>query len=330
MRLDVSTTSLFHGAAKGLFLSMWIIGFAMLLLAAVPLLSRGMARRRRIRRFQETMEEDTPNLLYRFRMVRQLADEMEFAEWKASPEWLLGSMIALFLIGIFGSQAGIHLLQERFSSGADRFIRAAPWVLNGFLGCLLASLPYFFLKFRVQKKRHRIALRMIMLVQNIIGNYRPSLTLTEVLVKSSGTMPVDVKKEWSRLVLKLHMQSPQEALHDFAARIDNHWADDLADLLLMGAHYGTDVTEALHKLVSRMQTAKSNEEKRMAMITAYRIGTTLMVGFAAFVVLFNIYADAANFRHYFLEPGGKRLMSSAVVILFLSLLMVVRSGRKPF
>ncbi|WP_058304030.1 type II secretion system F family protein [Gorillibacterium timonense] len=322
--------SLVQGAAQGLFLSLWIIGTAMLILVIGPSLSRRMARRRRIRRYRDAVTAENHRYLLRYPVVRRLAADMEFAEWKAAPEWLLSMMLAVFLIGSFGAQAAVGILQQHYATGADRFVRANPWLMNLFAGSLLASLPLFYLKFRVQKKRNRIATRMIMLVQNIIGHYNPALTLNEMLVKASGTMPADVRREWNRLVVNLHMQTTQEALHDFAKRIDNHWADDLADLLLMGAHYGTDITEALHKLVAHMQTAKSNEEKRMAMITAYRIGTTLMVGFAAFVVLFNIYADTGNFRHYFLEPGGKKVMTISIVVLFASLLMVVRSGRKPF
>lgn len=322
--------ALLRGISQGFFLSLWVIGVAILLLVLVPHLSRRLARRRRIRRYSEPAHHREQRPLHRLPAVKRLAEDMEFAEFKAAPEWLLAVLAAIFLIGLFGTQAGIVLLQEQFTTGADRFVQANPWVMNGFSALLLSSLPVFYLKFRVQKKRHRIALRMIMLVQNIIGHYNPSHTLTEVLVKASGTMPADVRKEWNRLVLNLHMQTVEEALHDFARRIDNHWADDLADLLLMGAHYGTDITEALHKLVAAMQTAKSNEEKRMAIITAYRIGTILMVGFAVFVVLFNIYADSVNFRHYFLEPGGKRVMTASIAVLFVSLVMVVRSGRKPF
>jgi len=321
---------LLQDAAKTAFLGMWIVGFFLLLLLVLPHLAKRRLRRRRIRSFREPAKLRERGMLHRFAGIKQLEEDIDFAEWRMAPEVLLAVMLACFLFGLFGSQTAIKLLQEQFAAGADRLARVNPWLMNACAGFMAGALPVIYLKFRVQRKRRRIALKMIMLVQNIIGHYNPSLTLTEVLVKSAGTMPVDVRKEWSRLILNLHMQSVEAALHDFARRIGNHWADDLADLMLMGAQYGTDITQALHKLVSSMQKAKSNEEKRMAMITAYRIGTVLMVAFAGFAVLFNSYADTGNFRHYFLEPGGRRIMTFSILILFASLLMVVRSGRKPF
>ena len=327
---DASGNPLLQEAAKTVFLSLWIVGSFLLLVRVGPRLAKKRLRQRRIRSFREPAKPREGGFLQKIAGRLQVADELEFAEWRIAPELLLAGALAFLLIGIFGSQLAIKLLQEQLATGADRFARLNPWLLNACIGLITGALPIFLLKFAVQKKRRRIALKMIMLTQNIIGHYSPALTLTEVLTKSARTMPIDVRKEWNRLILNLHMQSAEEALHDFARRIDNHWADDLADLMLMGAQYGTDITQALHKLVSSMQKAKSNEEKRMAMVAAYRIGTLLMIGFAVFAVLFNCYADTGNFRHYFLESGGRRIITFAVLVLFASLAMVVRSGRKPF
>ncbi|MCL6457957.1 MAG: hypothetical protein K6T85_08120 [Gorillibacterium sp.] len=320
----------FEGATKGFFLALWLIGSAIPIGYLTQVMHDRTHRKRRIRKLFESSSKPNTWAFRNFSSIRNLAIEMEFAGLKIHVELLATLMIFLFSVGLFGVNAAVYALHQEFATGAERFVHVNAWFLSVFVGLLLAGLPIFYVKFRVQKKRHRIALRMIILVQNLIGHYNSTLTIAEILAKSSSTMPVDVKSEWRRLVLSLHMQTTEEALHDFARRIDNKWADDLADLLIMGAHYGMDITDALHKLVAGMQTAKRNEEKRMAMITVYRIGTMVMVGFAFFVVLFNIYADRSNYRHYFLEQGGKVILTLSTAVMFASLLLVVHAGRKPF
>lgn len=322
------SAELLYGGLKGFMLGGWAAGSFLLIAAVLKAVRSALLRRSRLRSFG--FSRGTLATVTRLKPVKHLADEMEVAEMNIGVEIILAFMLLLGLTGLFGSDAVIGLLQQRYAVQGVNGPGYHVWTLSGAVAVLIGSLPYFYVRFRVQRKRHRIALRMIMLVQNLIGHYRPSLTLADIIVKSSRTMPDEVKSEWRRLELALHMKPVDEALYEFAGRVQSEWADDLADLLLIGAHYGTDMTESLHHLVSRMQTAKRHEENRLAMITVYRLGTSFMIGFAFFVVGFNIYADAANYSHYFLDSGGKWLLILSFAVMFISMLLVVRSGRKAF
>lgn len=326
------SAELMHGSLKGLLLGGWAAGSYLLLVFLFQGINSMVRQRKRFRSFgiRSSPRRGTWASITQLKPVKHLAEEMEVADMKIGVEVVMAFMLLIGLTGFFGSDAAMGLLQQRYAYGVISAPGYHVWTLSGAVAILLGSLPYFYVRFRVQHKRHRIALRMIMLVQNLIGHYRPSLTLADIIVKSSRTMPDEVKSEWRRLELALHMKPVDEALYEFARRVQSEWADDLADLLLIGAHYGTDMTESLHHLVSRMQTAKRNEENRLAMITVYRLGTSFMIGFAFFVVGFNIYADAANYSHYFLNPGGKMLLIVSFAVMFVSMLLVVRSGRKAF
>ncbi|AEI39601.1 type II secretion system F family protein [Paenibacillus mucilaginosus] len=322
---------------QGLFLGAWAGGSLLLLLPLIRAVRRGAVRYRRLQSLNAgtalpsvRRERGLWSRLVSRGPLKHLREEMEIAEMRAGVEPVLALMLILAFGGWFGAEAAVKLLQVKFAVGADRQIPIQAWLLSSGAALFLASLPYFWIRFRVQQKRQRIALRMIAVVQNLIGHYRPRLTLAEVIVKSSDSMPYEVRSEWRRLELALHMKGVQEALYDFARRVDNEWGDDLADLLLIGSHYGTDVTEALHHLTLRMQTAKRLEENRLAMITVYRLGTTFMAGFAFFVVGFNIYADGTNYRHYFVDPAGRMLLLASFAVMFVSMVMVVRSGRRAF
>ncbi|WP_281889654.1 type II secretion system F family protein [Paenibacillus sp. YYML68] len=329
MQGAVADGQLWLSLIRALLLAMWIAGTLGVILVLTRHISSSWTYRSRhpaLYRLQAGTEARRGLLS---KVLRHLQDELDLAELKVSPELALVGMVLTALVGFFGSDAALQMMSatvpEAYRTGSTHV-----WALSVLLAGIGGSLPYFAIRFRVQRKRHRIALRMIVLVQNVIGHYRPSLTLAEIIAGSSQAMPYEVRAEWRRLELALHMKSIEEALHEFARRVDNEWAHDLVDLLLIGAHYGADMTESLHHLVSKMQTSKRHEDKRLAMITVYRIGTSFMVGFALFVIGFNVYADPTNYKHYFAEPGGIAVLAASFAVMFVSMVLVVRTGRKSF
>jgi hypothetical protein len=320
---------------QAMLFAVWVTGAGLVLLTWLAQLSKRLKDRfrRRVlvgpgdrRRVAGTISafKDLP-------FVRRLADEMEIAEIKAPVEAAAGTMLFIGAASWFAVDWMIGGLRESFALDADKMFPANTYLLNACVALLLGSLPYFYVKFRLQRKRHRIALDMIKLVQNIVGHYSVGRTVQDIIARSAPTMPEYVSSEWRLLELQSHLQySLEDALYEFSRRVDNSWAEDLADILLIKHKYGNDVIDSLHKLVIDMQTARKNEERRLAMVTVYRIGTVVMIAFAFFIVFFNIYADGANYRHYFVNPAGKLMLTISSAVLFVSMVMVVRSGRKTF
>lgn len=312
--------------------SLWTAGTGLVLITWLSWALRAIQNKRRQRLlFGGARKEKKAADLKNIPFVKVLSDDMEIAEIKAPVEAVIALMLAIGVTGWFVVNAAVSGMRERFALDADKMIPSNTWLLSGFIALLLGSLPYFYVKFRLQRKRHRIALDMIKLVQNLIGHYSVGRTVQDMIARSTTTMPDHVRSEWRHLELQAHLStSLEDALYEFARRADNVWAEDLADILLIKHKYGNDVIDALHKLVVDMQTARKNEEKRLAMVTVYRIGTVFMILFSFFVVFFNIYADGTNYRHYFVNPAGKIAIMLSSAIMFASLIMVVRSGRKTF
>jgi Flp pilus assembly protein TadB len=197
-------------------------------------------------------------------------------------------------------------------------------------GLFSGGIPYFAVQFRVQQYRHKIAKNMITAIQNLIGHYRHSMTLMDLVKVSSSTMPVAIRGEWRRLELALTIRSHKEALAEFERRVDNRWVDDLVELLDLFASYGTNIHEGLRKLAVKMQTSKKNEETRIAVVTSFRIGTVFMAGFAVFAIIFNIYADGSNYGAYFISPFGRLLVAGSFIVIGFFLVFVARIGKRSF
>ncbi|MGI2295538.1 type II secretion system F family protein [Paenibacillus sp. GXUN7292] len=322
--------SIYDGLMKGVFLTFFICGMSILLFSLIRWLYKITQTSSRWKKlYKKKDQEDTFNF-DDLPIVKDFANLLEFAEVKIKPAVMLFIVLLLGLGSYWSFGAGIEILKQSVAITSVVNDRSGIVLINIAMSLLMASLPYFYVVFQAQRKRHRIALRMIVLVQNLIGNYNPHLTISEVISRSANTMPDEVKSEWHRLDLSLHMKPIDEALHDFSNRLRNRWAEQLVDTLLIGAQYGADITDSLHQMVKRMQTSKRNEEKRIAMVTVYRIGTLIMVFFNIGFIAMNIYADSSNYEVYFVSPTGKALVVLSIIVLFVSLILVVRSGRRQF
>ncbi|MDB5054198.1 MAG: hypothetical protein JWM44_2248 [Bacilli bacterium] len=316
------------GFYQGLSFGLWLLGSCFVALQLIYFLNRKLVTLQRLRILQRNHSSVETFSIYQFAMLRKFKDIVAIAGIALSPTMIIGLSVIGFCTAFFSSESIVHMLQIHFAVGVDRTLDANPLLLNGVFALLVGSIPYFYVFFKLQRTRQQLALCMISAVQNFIGIYNPKHTLAELITKASRTMPLEMKGEWNILEMAIRSRSMKEALYSFAQRIDNGWAEDWADILLVKGEYGNDITKSLHKLVREMQTAKSNEEKRQAVISIYRIGTTLMV-FAAFLIIgFNIYADGNNYKYYFLDTKGKAIMITSLFILFGSLVAVILSGRK--
>jgi hypothetical protein len=313
---------------KGLSIAFWILGTFILTFRVVSAFSRKYLVLQRLRILQRNHGIIHSFSLYQLAWMQKFKETVALAGISLSPSMIFSLSFIGFCTAFFSAEGIMRWMQMHFAIGIDVNIHPNLLVFNLVFALLMASLPFFDVFFKLQRKRQQLALCMISAVQNFIGIYNDKHTLAELISKASRTMPTEIKGEWDFLELAIRSRSMKEALYTFARRIDNAWAEDWADIMLVKGEFGNDIIHSLHKLVREMQTAKSNEEKRQAVISIYRIGTTLMVFAAIFIIGFNIYADGNNYKYYFLEPNGKTLITTSFLILFGSLVTVVLSGRK--
>jgi hypothetical protein len=313
---------------KGLSIAFWLLGTVFITMSLVRLFNRKFVSMQRMRVLQRNHGFIRSFSLYQLVWLQKFKETVAIAGISLSPASLFSLSFIGFCTAFFSAEGIVRWLQIRFAVGIDANMHPNLWVFNSVFALLIGSLPFFYVFFKLQRKRQQLALCMISAVQNFIGIYNDKHTLADLITKASRTMPQEIKGEWNLLELAIRSRSMKEALYTFARRIDNAWAEDWADIMLVKGEFGSEIIHSLHKLVREMQTAKSNEEKRQAVISIYRIGTTFMVFAAIFIIGFNIYADGNNYKYYFLETKGKAIMTTSFLILFGSLVTVVFSGRK--
>ncbi|QGQ94482.1 hypothetical protein EHS13_05970 [Paenibacillus psychroresistens] len=313
---------------RGLSLALWILGSVVITVSLVKAIARKFITMQRMRILNRNHGIIHSFSLYQLAWLHKFKETVAIAGIPFTPNFIFSLAFIGFCTAFFSAEGVVNWLQMHFAVGIDSSIRPNLLVFNSVFALVIGSLPFFYVFFKLQRKRQQLALCLISAVQNFIGIYNDKHTLAELITKASRTMPQEIKAEWNLLELAIRSRSMKEALYTFARRIDNAWAEDWADIMLVKGEFGNEIIQSLHKLVREMQTAKSNEEKRQAVISIYRIGTTLMVFAAFFIIAFNIYADGNNYKYYFLEAKGKAIMTTSLLILFASLIAVVLSGRK--
>jgi len=311
-----------------LSISLWLLGSSLIVFPMVGLLSGKWTAVRRLRNLRRAYGTENVFSIYQYKWMSKFKELVIISGVSLSPSALIGIGVGMFVIAFFCSGAIVHLLQTQFAVGTVRTMKLNSFGLNMAVALLLGSTPFFYIFFKVQRTRQQIALCMISAVQSFIGVYNHKHSLADLITQANPTMPLEIKHEWDHLEMAIRTRPMKEALYGFARRIDNEWADDWADILLVKGEYGNDITKSMHKLVREMQTAKSNEQKRQAVISIYRIGTTLMVAAAFLIVGLNIYLDGNNYTYYFAEQQGKSILIISLLILFASLIAVILSGRK--
>jgi hypothetical protein len=316
------------GLYKGLSFGFWLIGTCFITLHLVKALNRKFVSIQRLRILRRNHGLVNSFSIYQLAWLHKFKEIVAIAGIAVSPNLIFCLSLLGFSIAFFSAEGMIRWLQVHFAVGSDPNKAPNLLVIDIVCALLAGSFPFFYVFFKLQRKRQQMALCMISAVQNFIGIYNDKLILAELITKASRTMPQEIKGEWEFLEMAIRSRSMKESLYTFARRIDNAWAEDWADILLVKGEFGNDIINSLHKLVREMQTSKSNEEKRQATISVYRMGTTFMVFAAFFIIGFNIYADGNNYKYYFEEAKGKTIVVTSLFILFGSLIAVVLSGRK--
>jgi hypothetical protein len=316
------------GLYKGLSFGFWLIGTCFITLHLVKALNRKFVSIQRLRILRRNHSMIHTFSIYQLAWLYKFKEIVAISGIAVSPNIIFCLSLLGFSIAFFSTEGMIHWLQIHFAVGMDPNTVPNLFVIDAVCALLAGSLPFFYVFFKLQRKRQQLALCMISAVQNFIGIYNDKLMLAELITKASRTMPQEIKGEWEFLEMAIRSRSMKESLYTFARRINNVWAEDWADIMLVKGEFGNDIINSLHKLVREMQTSKSNEEKRQAVISIYRMGTTFMVFAAFFIIGFNIYADGNNYKYYFVEAKGKSIVVTSLFILFGSLIAVVLSGRK--
>ncbi len=306
----------------------WVAGTFLFVIPTIGIIRRRLLTFRGFRSYRLTGSQWFPFSRYSFVWFEKLDEALQLANWGISVGSLLALTAVLFVLAYVGVEVMNGQLQSLYAIDADLLIDSSNPLLALVFATLIGTSPMFYMLFRVQRNRQKMGLAMIDVVQNLIGTYGGNLTVGEWIYKSERTMPIIIRSEWARLGLDIRTRGAKEALYNFSRRMNNDWAEDLADIMLVGAENGLDLSKSLHKLVRDMQTARSNEQKRQAMISVYRLGTIFMVFAAFFVIGFNIHADGNNYRYYFLQPMGRAIVIISIIVLFASIMAVVFSGRR--
>ncbi|MBG9568467.1 MULTISPECIES: type II secretion system F family protein [Brevibacillus] len=296
------------------FLVPFVIGAIFLSFPLMRAVSRSFVVLSRKRYFgRKRPKEDVVQLdLTRFPLFRSFAYYMDLAGFKISP-------LVIVLIGLV--IACVALVASRLLMKS---------VLNNIIvAVMFGSIPFLIVWQKYQITTHRISRIMVPVIQNFTGFLSETDNITSAIHRSATQMPFEIRREWDRLCTNINTGTPlEEALLEFATRVNNDWADDFVDILITRIETGSDITPSLFKLVEEIQNASFNEERRITVMSIYRWGIFLMIIMSAIIVYVNIKLDPKNYFYYFEHPFGSDFVTFSCVVMFGSFIGALMMGRR--
>jgi Flp pilus assembly protein TadB len=301
---------------KAALVTLFMLGMIMIVNPIVSTLSVKwrLKRRIRLRRKNQKNRDHVKVDFESIPLICQLQKYMSVAQMELSPFLLIAIAVSLFL---FVYLTGMQLIGVFWHS---------------FLFALLfASLPFLIVWFRVQKQEQRMFLVMIPTVQAFVGCFTEQNNLYSAIQLSTSKVPYEIKHEWQRLVMDLSTKEDfEESLYTFAERVNNDWAKDFVDILMIHRDTGADIVPSLFKLVNEMQNNLFNEERRVTILSAQRWGTMLMIALAIVIVGVNITLDSETRHYYFEAESGRNFTLLSVIVLFGAFIYSLYLGKRRF
>ncbi|MGU3473159.1 type II secretion system F family protein [Paenibacillus sp. D51F] len=302
---------------KAAFMLVFIVGTYFIISPVLESLAVGVVLLRRNRFYQKRRKngrgvEDEKKGYKHPPLFKKMDEYLSIAEVRISTNHLLGICLVIFV--------AFFLL-------CYQIMPNVPYDL--IIALLFSTVPLLWCWSKYQKKTLAMASVMIPTVQNFIGYFTESDNLEGAIYKSARTVPFEIASEWNRLIMDLQTgDRPEAALIQFADRVGNDWAQYFVDILITHVDTGVDITSSLFKLINEMQNTMYNEEKRITLLTAYKWGTVIMVALSAFAVYFNIRMDPENYKYYFHDPTGVRVVTLSIFVLFISFVAAINMGKK--
>jgi len=303
----------FYENAVYFFLIPILIGVILLVQPFLQLVTKALLIRSRNRYFgrkrpkvEHFRFEDLP-------YIRTLHYYMDLAGLKTSP-------LVIIILSIFLGMLAFVVMRMVMKSFTNNLIVAI----------IFSSIPFLLVWQKYQIARQQRAMVMIPAVQTFTGFLTESVgSISTSIHKAADQMPFELQREWNRLCNNINMGVPlQEALLEFAERVDNEWADDFVDILISKIENGSDIVPSLFKLVNEMQNTSFNEEKRLTTMAVYRWGIFAMILLSIGIVIANITLDPKNKYYYFDDPFGRDFVTFSSVVLFASFVGALLMGRR--
>lgn len=208
-------------------------------------------------------------------------------------------------------------------------------VLHAFIGSLvMPTLVYVFLKFKVHTNRVTISFEGLMLVQEILNNYKIyHHNLHEAIDQSIVSLGEKAPLS-KRMLLNLSYRfregksrtEIQEAVDQMVYSMDVSWSKQLANLFKIAITKGLDITQGLEDIATDLaELDQMREKKRQLNIEGNFMlkGLLPLMGVAGFYFIFGVseFSLWKYLEYQFAHPIGFRMFLVTILMISVSALL---------
>lgn len=252
---------------------------------------------------------------------------MWFRKRKAHPKWFAP-------IARLGEAAGTAVRFDRWLFytvlGVIAGILGGIGLKNTLVAVLLSFLfgyiPTFILSFRASRYRLKMVDSLASGIEVFSSEYVALNNLAKSFDHTASQLPEPVRSEFSRMAREMYTgYRVQEVLEGFRQRVNNRWARQFVNLLLLREERGADIEEGLFNLVKQMKTSQIESQREKAEMAQVRIIHLILTVSAIGLFIYNL---PGNYTFVTTDPLGRGIVSAVAVLLLISVVIFVLLDRR--
>ncbi|MDG0810878.1 hypothetical protein [Cohnella rhizosphaerae] len=143
-------------------------------------------------------------------------------------------------------------------------------------------------------------------------------------------LPGDTQAIFEELYRQLNIHHDDErTLRRFSMSIGHIWADYFSSLLAVSLSEGNNIADNLRELIDDMRKARMDDHAERHRLLEIRLANFTPLFFLGLFLAINFRLNAQSSALYYLsDPGGRRMLLNALVLIFGSFLMGLYLSRR--
>ena len=200
-------------------------------------------------------------------------------------------------------------------------------VFVGMLLCILFGyLPTFFISYKATRYRMNMMDSLSSGIEVFSAEYVAVKNLARSFDHASKQLPEPIKSEFARIAREMYTgYRVHEVLEGFRRRVNNRWARQFVNLLLLREERGADIEDGLFNLVKQMKTNQIETQREKAEMAQTRMIHLILMISAMGLFLYNL---PGNYEFVTTEPLGRSIVTVVAVLLLVSLAIFILLDRK--
>lgn len=213
--------------------------------------------------------------------------------------------------GVFGAVCGLLL---------NNYVAAAG------LAIMFGALPTMYGWSLAAKYRRQMATALAAGIEVFASEYTLTRNLPVCFENAAKRIPEPARSEFMRVAKEIYAgYRTEDVLQSFARRLNNRWARQFVNMILMREESGADVGESLFEIARQMRRRQMEIWREQAEMAQIKYTYLILMICTAGLFLWNL---PVQYAYLVTDPTGRMIVNIVVLILLAAAAVYIQLSRK--